>query len=596
VNDPDLNRQRGDRATLEAELLAAGAEVRGTAFKCPMHDDRTASGSVFEADGVWRAKCHGCGWTGDLFDVEAHRRGLQVADVLREKATPPARKSAPGRKPSGEKQAAPPAEVFPDPEAIGRSFGKSLEDVYPYADPDTGRIDLVVVRYLPRDGGKKRFAQFRPCAGGFEKGAPPKPLPLFNRTRVRDADFVVVCEGEKKCKALQAVGATATTSPGGAGKAGDADWSPLAGKLAYLWPDNDPPDNAGERTGVRHMRQVAEILERLSPPADVRWIDPDALNLPPKGDAVEFLALYGGPDRLTAGDALDAVFRQASPLGPSRDLAERLADIAGGRWSAPDWPWPQLGTLTQALLPGSIVVGCGAPEAGKSFWGLQCAFHWHAAGVPSALFMLENDRPFHLQRLLAQLDGNGDLSNARWVRGHADAAQAAYARHRKALDGFAPWLWAAPDVQPTHAALLAWLAEVCGKGCRVAVIDPITAAAVSSKPWIADLEFLMAAKKMLRQHGASLVLVTHPDRGGKQVAGGTAFSRFAETVLWLEKCSPPARVRVSRAGGIGRTSANRIVRVTKARNGTGGGQRLAFTFEAGLRFAEQGLILEDEPA
>jgi hypothetical protein len=116
----------------------------------------------------------------------------------------------------------------------------AVERVHAYTNPDTRTPDLVILRIREPDGGKV-FYQYQPNpGGGFIKGAPPKPLPLYNRTKLRAAKAVVVVEGEKCVEALRAVGVEATTSPGGAKNAKHADWRPLAGLTVYLWPDNDP--------------------------------------------------------------------------------------------------------------------------------------------------------------------------------------------------------------------------------------------------------------------------------------------------------------------------------------------------------------------
>ncbi|MBA2703120.1 MAG: hypothetical protein H0U60_04620 [Blastocatellia bacterium] len=49
------------------------------------------------------------------------------------------------------------------------------------------------------------------------------------------ADYVVVVEGEKAAHALTEGGIIATTPPGGAGKAGKADWTPFAKKVVGQW-------------------------------------------------------------------------------------------------------------------------------------------------------------------------------------------------------------------------------------------------------------------------------------------------------------------------------------------------------------------------
>src|SRR5262249_19082036 len=146
----------------------------------------------------------------------------------------------------------------------------------------------------------------------------------------------------------------------------------------------------------------------------------------------------------------------------------------------------------------------------------------------------------------------------------------------------------APDKQVTHADLLAWVKARAEDGCRVIGVDPVTALAVDDKPWIADSKFMAEAKAIVRRHGCSLLLVTHPRVGGKgksvnpldALAGGAAFVRFAQTVLWFychdtgRQCCWHAEV-----GGVSSGRVNRSVRIAKARNAAGGGRDVAFHFD-----------------
>jgi hypothetical protein len=134
----------------------------------------------------------------------------------------------------------------------------TIETTFKYTDPATGNVDLEVFRLLKTDG-KKSFKQASPVPGGWVLSAPPKPWPLYNRTRLKSAHTVIVVEGEKAVHALQSVlpeGFAATTSPCGAGKAAHADWSPVAGKRVYVWPDHDD-------AGRRHAADVVVLLQRL---------------------------------------------------------------------------------------------------------------------------------------------------------------------------------------------------------------------------------------------------------------------------------------------------------------------------------------------
>ena len=68
-----------------------------------------------------------------------------------------------------------------------------------------------------------------------------------------ESESVAVAEGEKCVHLLHDVGIVATTSPCGSRKSQYADWTPLAGKAVYLWPDNDG-------NGKKHMEDVEKQL------------------------------------------------------------------------------------------------------------------------------------------------------------------------------------------------------------------------------------------------------------------------------------------------------------------------------------------------
>ncbi len=74
----------------------------------------------------------------------------------------------------------------------------------------------------------------------------------------------------------------ATTS-GGAQSVDAADWQPLAGRNVLIWPDND-------KAGFEYAQHAADKLRALG--CEVAFIDVAALNLPPKGDCVDWLKAF----------------------------------------------------------------------------------------------------------------------------------------------------------------------------------------------------------------------------------------------------------------------------------------------------------------
>lgn len=562
------------------ELVRSGARFKpgSNACTCPFHDDRNPSAGVYQEDGVWRFKCHGCDWGGDIFDVRARRAGTQAADELK----------------AERRDERPEPRVFKSVSAMAESL-RNLTATYVYANPETHAPELIVFRC--EEGGRKRFIQASPAGEGFVMKAPAGKLPLYNRARIMAQPAVIVVEGEKCVHALHEIGVAATTSPGGAMKAHLSDWSPLRGKTCFLWPDNDQGDSTyPSGKGKAHMREVGRILETLG--CDVRVVDIDALNLPPKGDVVDFLERNGGT-REDKQIAVQLVTGEAEESRPSRALNDRLEQMISGAWQTLDWPWPKVTSLSRALMPGTITAMPGEGGSSKSFYALEANLHWHLSGRKTALYELEEDRTYHLQRALAQLENNSNLTDDVWVRANPEEARAAYHRQKDILDSFGRTMWDAPDEMVSLDSLVAWLEARCMEGCEVVTIDPVTAAKVSKEPWLDDQRFILGAKAVVRKYGARLVLVTHPRKnrgagkatGLNDMAGGAAYERFTQTVLWMKRHDTTEKGDVLVQGFPVPVTYDRTLRVAKARNGPGTGTEIAYCFEPeSLRFTEQGVI------
>lgn len=57
----------------------AGAGFSGL---CPFHEERTGSFSMSLRNGVWRGKCFGCGWSGDVLDFYGAVRGCEFKEAV----------------------------------------------------------------------------------------------------------------------------------------------------------------------------------------------------------------------------------------------------------------------------------------------------------------------------------------------------------------------------------------------------------------------------------------------------------------------------------------------------------------------------------
>jgi len=570
---------RLDREELISRLKALGVEaVRWSNIRCPFHDDKNPSASVYQdKQGVWRFKCFVCDINLDCIDLEARLQRTSPAEVLR---------SVGGNGQAAKRQPT----LYESIESACKSIRGEVESVYKYTKPGAATPELVVVRYQPPEGGK-RFSQLTPRANGWVKVSLPPPRPIYNRTRVQAAKTVVVVEGEKCVHALQQRNITATTAPGGASAADAADWGPLAGKDCILWPDNDEP-------GSKYMLQVSEKLLALDPPAAVRMLDPADLGLTEKGaDSADLCEARPGDAVRVIKQALG----RARALDGASTLEGFLRDVASGKAESISWPWPMLTLYTEAMLPGTVTVCCGSPGASKSFMALESFAYWQAQGVKVSMRCLEDPLEAHQQRILAQQDGQGGLTNLKWIKANAEEAAAALARHRKTITDLTQRLTVDGSDAPTLSEVAEWIEARCEAGDRIIIVDPVTAAKQERRDiWVEHGEFLMRAKRAIERTGTSLYLVTHPKKGGSQgfglddIAGGAAWVRFSHCVLWLQfRAEVESRQCVTLEGMKTDLEGDRLMHICKARHAMGTGRCLLYRFEAQtLRLAEQGVIVK----
>jgi KaiC/GvpD/RAD55 family RecA-like ATPase len=605
---------RRSPAPIEEALRAAGAQFSNPrSMRCPFHDDKSPSAWVKATDqGVFRFHCKGasCGFAtkypqgGDVFDVREYGGNRsaadQIADLKRGIDRPPKAVT-----------------IYPSVEAlreaVSAKHGFPVAQTDPYTNPDTLIPDLIVFRIEPPNE-KKRFSQGRPEGNGFCNLGLSGKWPLFNRIRMRSASEVLFVEGEGVVRALHEIGIVATTGPGGCakGNADRLDLSPLSGKHVWLWPDNDEPGADGIIQATEHMRAVAENCRKLPDPPELRWIDPAKLKLPPKGDAVEFLAQFAGTDEKLG--ALQAVLDDAISMDASGELHTYLRRIGSGEIQNIPWPWPQLTRMTCALLPGSVTVLCGDAGIGKTFYILQCLMHWIDKGVNSAVLFIEKDRRFHMHRLLALLEGRGCMIDYEWIKANISEIDAAIDRHRMRIDLLGRHVHSAPEDQLTLDSLLGWIRQQASAGRRIIVVDPITAVSAGPARWEEDQSFMYEAQKLCTRHEASLVIVTHPKKGNRQgkstghdIAGGAAYDRFCDCEIWLHRTPKPRKIqyRTFLAGQkiINAGKFNLFFQINKARNARGTSMEIAFTFGDALAeieserlvYAEQGVVLKDVP-
>lgn len=579
----DKDILRADQSALLSALERAGADVtKPKSMRCPFHDDTHPSAGVYQRDdGAWAFKCLGCGLNLDVVDVLARLDNKTPADILRDmKETKP-----PKREPE--------KPTYPDIETMEKNL-RHRTQTYTYTDPDTRRIDLVVFRLEPPTG-RKEFLQASPVGGGYSFGKPKGLSPLYNRARVRKASEVLVVEGEKCVHAAHDAGIVATTSPGGAQNAKGADWSPLKGKTVYIWPDNDA-------NGKKYADDVESVLLTLG--CDIRRINPVELGLNEKEDIADYLEREGGgyDDKNVA---VRLVLGEARKVGAASGLHTLLVDTIEGRRRLVRWPsFRILSDEARSLLPGAMTVLCGGGGSSKSLMISQCLIAWDAEQTPFAVFHLEHDRDYHLRRVLAQAEGNSNLTVEEWIENNGETALAAFTKHERLLHRVGASMWDAPQKEMHLDALADWVRDRAKEKRRVLVIDPITAADSGKEPWLADKKFVLNAKTILREHGCSLVVVTHPRTGAARrastlmddMAGGAAYARFTDCVLWLDRMEEREEVQVKcDFGGYSTIEVDRKIQIRKARDGGGTGKDIGFIFDPKtLLFAEQGVIRKEK--
>ncbi len=220
------------------------------------------------------------------------------------------------------------------------AFAKGFrpDGFYRYTDAN-GEPLFYRFRLKHPETGEKWIRPMRLDEGEFVVGEPafPNGKPLYRLHEIAgnpDAP-VIVAEGENCADALAKLGLVATTS-GGASSAAAADWTPLAGREVMIWPDNDPP-------GQQYGSDVAERLASLG--CTVSVIDAASLGLPPKGDAVDWLAAHPGA---TAADVRALAAEDCS--GDSGDSGDSRASAA---FQASPLDETQVGTVgTRTPKPG----------------------------------------------------------------------------------------------------------------------------------------------------------------------------------------------------------------------------------------------------
>jgi AAA domain len=266
---PDLARI--ERRLLERRGRREGREIR---FLCPAHEDRHPSARWNGDKRAWY--CDACRQGGGWRDL-CRRLGIESAatgepapgaggDPARDAGTDPARDQRGAA-------AAP---------WTARGPRGAVAAAHPYTDLD-GKLLYEILRLRP-----KAFRCRRPDgAGGWHWNLQGAARVLYRLPEIAAAvardELILFVEGEKDADALAALGFTATTHAGGAGRWRPEYARPLRGARVLVLPDNDEP-------GRRHAQAVIAGLSRQA--AAVRALE--LPGLPAKGDVSDWIAARRG--------------------------------------------------------------------------------------------------------------------------------------------------------------------------------------------------------------------------------------------------------------------------------------------------------------
>jgi 5S rRNA maturation endonuclease (ribonuclease M5) len=247
-------------------------------IRCPFHSgDSNPSCSVSPTKRCFY--CFGCQATGPLTKLVMKLRGVDKGEAVQFMA-----------------RSAGKLVEYHEPD-------KNAEAIYQYSDSN-GRLKKQVLRYP----GKK-FAQRRPAPSGgwIWNTAGMQPL-LYNLGRLKYANIVCLCEGEKDCDTLNKLelydnggGDVVATTSGNADSWSDMLADELLGKKVIIMPDDDEP---GERF---RAEVIASLVSRKIDYRMVSFRDAGAK------DVSDFIAKGGRKEDLVEriGDDWVSVYAQS---------------------------------------------------------------------------------------------------------------------------------------------------------------------------------------------------------------------------------------------------------------------------------------------
>lgn len=410
--------------------------------------------------------------------------------------------------------------------SISQAARPAIVAQYDYRDA-SGALLYQVVRFDPKGFKQRRPDPTQP--GGWSwnlQGVARLPYKLPELIEAIALERTVyVVEGEKDADALAAIGLTATTNAGGAGKWLDRYGPHFRGAHVVILPDNDQP-------GQRHAAQVATSLQGVA--ASVRIVE--LPNLAPKGDVFDWLAQGGTAQDL---EALVAARPNAAPSGGAVGvvssavrtrwtLREMLADAELMR--PPVWIAPRVAAASRSTL------FVAAEKAGKSTFSAYVA-----ARVSTGSPMLGVRATAGTVLIFGLEEFAGDVAR-RLQQFGADVDRTHFVAQLTAL-----------DVGGRLAEIQSHIEAVCPVLVVVDTLLAFAAGAVESTNQDAEMQPVVQGLSLLaHQGGFAMVIAHHARRSDGKFRGSGAIAGGVDIILTMSEVDDAATPTVRQFTAVGR--------------------------------------------
>lgn len=505
---------------LKTLITQTGAIFKGDlSCTCPFHRDVNPSAGLYQASsGVWRFKCQVCGDNLDSIGFEAKIAGKRPEDIIKER--------------DGRTETTP---TYSEDQIRSMfSVSRGFKFLHEYTNGKGEVSHFVACKY---DGDHKRFTQISRYGFNFVLKNNSGLNPLFRLDKIKDAQTVVIVEGEKCVYALEYIGIDyATTTMGGAKNAKKSDLEPLRGKKVVIWPDND-------KAGKEYMDDMIALLAPLD--CTIATIDPNEMMLGEKEDVADYIKSHiKGYSKEELKADIEQTINESKTNGYFDTFTSgHIADLRSGILKSIDVGWDNL-QKSKWLQGSTVTTLCAKPGVGKTWFVHNLTIRCMERGIKVANIQLEDSKDYHISRILMAMAGiqndpdHVTESDIKRMDGHI-----------KFIEDVAKCIIVPEDDKNNLLDLAEIIKQKAKDGCKVIILDSVSVAEKSPKnSWMEDQIFVNKVKMVVRVYKCRVILVTHPKttassttRDGKQVttmsldtiSGGTAYQRLSQTILWL---------------------------------------------------------------